>query len=96
MANEYRGSTSEPIHNVIMEGREKLSVSGVEDVDSFDENEIIIKTVRGRLFIRGENMKLEKLSLDSGEISAIGRIDSLEYEGGDSQEAGGFFSRLFR
>lgn len=96
MTNDYRVNITEPVHNVIMEGREKLTVSGVEDVDSFDENEIISKTVRGRLVIRGEAMKLEKLSLDTGEITALGKIDSIEYENDDSQETGGFLSRLFR
>ena len=96
MQNDYRGNYSEPVHNVIMEGREKLTVSGVEDVDSFDENEVIAKTVRGRLIIRGDGLRLEKLSLDTGEIIACGRVDSLEYETDGTQESGGFFARLFR
>lgn len=96
MAYDYRGNISEPVHNVIMEGREKLTVSGVEDVDSFDENEVIAKTVRGRLIIRGEDLKLEKLSLDTGEIIACGRVDSFEYESDGPHETGGFFARLFR
>ena len=96
MAYDYRGNVSEPVHNVIMEGREKLTVSGVEDVDSFDENEVIAKTVRGRLIIRGEDLKLEKLSLDTGEIIACGRVDSFEYENDGPHDSGGFFARLFR
>ena len=92
----YKSGGMEPVHNVIMEGREKLTVSGVDDVDSFDEVEIIAKTVRGRLTIRGEGLHLEKLSLDTGEIIACGRIDGLEYEGESVQESGGFFARLFR
>ncbi len=51
--------------------------------------------MRGRLVIRGEELHLEKLSLDGGEIVACGRIDAMEYEG-ESSEEGGFFSRLFR
>lgn len=94
--DRYRNGISEPAHNVIMEGREKLTVSGVEDVDSFDENEVIAKTVRGRLVIRGDGLKLEKLSLDTGEIIACGRIDGFEYESDGIQDSGGFFARLFR
>lgn len=94
--DRYKAGISEPIHNIIMEGREKLTVSGVEDVDSFDESEVIAKTVRGRLVIRGEGLKLEKLSLDTGEIIACGRVDSLEYETDSHTESGGFFARLFR
>ncbi len=94
--DRYKSNISEPVHNIIMEGREKLTVSGVEDVDSFDENEVITKTVRGRLIIRGEGLHLEKLSLDTGEIIACGRVDSLDYETDGPQESGGFFARLFR
>ena len=85
----------EPAHNLILEGREKLTVSGVEDVDSFDETEIVAKTVRGKLVIRGEELHLEKLSLDGGEIIACGKIDAMEYEG-ENGDGGGFFARLFR
>ncbi|MBE6949421.1 MAG: sporulation protein YabP [Ruminococcaceae bacterium] len=95
MAYDYRGNLPEAAHNVIMEGREKLTVSGVEDVDSFDESEVTVKTVRGRMIIRGEALKLEKLSLDTGEIIACGKIDSLEYDSESTHESGGFFARLF-
>jgi sporulation protein YabP len=73
-----------------MEGREKLTVTGVEDVDSFDEEEVVCSTVRGKLVIRGGELRLEKLSLDTGEIVACGRIDGIEYGGEDTAESAGF------
>jgi sporulation protein YabP len=94
--DKYRGPGAEPQHNVIMEGREKLTVTGVEDVDSFDEEEVVCSTVRGKLVIRGGELRLEKLSLDTGEIVACGRIDGIEYGGEDTAESAGFLSRLFR
>ena len=97
MAYEDRYKTAEASHNVIIEGRKKLSVSGVDDVESFDENEIVMGTAQGVLILSGKDLRIEKLSLDSGEVTVEGVVDSLEYEDGtDSGDGGGFLSRLFR
>lgn len=82
-------------HNVIMEGREKLSVSGVEDVESFDEGEIVMNTSKGILIVRGQELHIEKLSIDSGDVIVVGQLEKLEYED-DVKITGGFFSRLFK
>lgn len=82
-------------HHVILEGRESLCVSGVEEVERFDENEILMLTNKGRLSVRGEDLHIEKLSLDGGDLKVEGVVDSLSYED-DVGERGGFFSRLFR
>ena len=82
-------------HHVILEGRESLSVSGVEEVESFDENTIIMTSVKGTLVVRGEDLHIEKLSLDGGDLRVEGVVDSLSYED-DSRERGGFFARLLR
>ena len=87
----------EPPHNVIMEGRKRLSVSGVDDVESFDENEIIMSTSQGVLFVRGKDLRIEKLSIDSGDVILEGEIDKLEYEDAVKPAGGGgFFARLFK
>jgi sporulation protein YabP len=95
MAYEEKYKTVELPHNVIIEGRKKLSVSGVDDVESFDENEVIMSTAQGILFIRGSSLRIEKLSLDSGDVVLEGVIDKLEYED-DVKASGGLFSRLFK
>lgn len=82
-------------HHVILEGREQLSVSGVEEVESFDENTIVMVTSQGTLVVRGEGLHIEKLSLDGGDLKVDGDVDSLTYED-SGREKGGFFSRLFR
>ena len=82
-------------HHVILEEREQLIVSGVEEVESFDENTIVMYTSRGTLVVRGEGLHIEKLSLDGGDLKVEGEIDSLTYED-DRRERGGLFSRLFR
>ena len=66
-------------HNIIMENRTKISVSGVENAESYNESEVILHTSKGVLIIRGEMLNLSKLNLDSGEITVNGRIVSLEY-----------------
>ena len=81
-------------HRLQLEGREKLSVSGVEDVVRFDENCIVTTTSAGTLIITGEELHIGKLSLDGGELHVDGRIDSVAYEEG-GREQGGFLRRLF-
>ena len=85
----------EAVHHISMEGREKLSVSGATDVESFDENAVVMDTCRGLLIVKGENLHMEKLSLDVGEVFIEGKINSLEYEDTVSS-SGGFFARLFK
>ena len=81
-------------HTVILEGREKLSISGVVDVQSFDEDQVLLETVRGMLVVRGQGLHVERLQLEAGELSVEGEVGCLEYD--DSvQPRGGFFSRLF-
>ena len=82
-------------HHIVLEGRESLSVSGVEEVESFDENTIVMRTVKGTLVVRGEELHIEKLSLDGGELRVEGAVDALSYED-DGRERGSFLSRLFR
>ena len=77
-----------------MEGREQLTVAGVEDVDRFDETGIVMTTSAGVLIITGSNLHIGKLSLEGGELHVDGQIDSLAYED-DRRQGGGFFSRLF-
>ena len=80
-------------HRLELIGREHLTVSGVEDVERFDETGIVMSTSVGVLVITGEELHIGKLSLDGGELHVDGRIDSVSYEE-QSQSRGGFFRRL--
>ena len=71
------------LQNVFLENREKLSISGVLDVFSFDDQIIIIETELGLLTIKGENLKITKLSLDTSDFVVDGRINSLNYSEAD-------------
>lgn len=81
-------------HKITLEGRERLVISGVEDVERFDETEIIMNTSEGELVVTGENLHIDKLSLDGGELHVDGRVDALSYEDSLSGRSG-LFSRIF-
>ena len=81
-------------HRLTMEGREKLTVAGVEDVERFDENCIVMSTCAGTLVVTGEGLHIGKLSLDGGELHVDGRIDGVNYEE-EQPSRSGLFSRLF-
>ena len=61
------------LQNLILENREKLSISGVSDVLSFDDQIIIIETDLGLLTIKGENIRINKLSIDTSEVIIEGK-----------------------
>lgn len=83
-------------HHVMMEERSSLTVSGVSDVERFDENEIVMSTSKGTLVVTGENLHIEKLSLDGGDLKVEGDIDALTYEEDRRDRGGSLLSRLLR
>lgn len=89
--NDYTRDAALP-HRLSLDDRARLTLTGVEDVERFDETEIVMSTSAGALTIRGEELHIEKLSLDGGEIHVTGRVDALTYEA--PRTGGGFFSRL--
>ena len=80
-------------HRVMLEEREQLVISGVEEVESFDESAIYLTTAQGPLEIQGEGLHIEKLSLDGGDLKVEGRVDALVY-GEERRSRGSLFSRL--
>ena len=84
-------------HRMILEDRERMSITGVIDVLSFDEESIIAETEKGMLILRGNNMHVGKLNLDESEVSVDGLIDTIEYsEGGISKGKNSFLNRIFK
>lgn len=82
-------------HNCILEDRKKLSVSGVNEVGSFDETNIVAQTDYGELTVSGDNLHITKLSLEIGELCIEGNISALAYSE-TVQRGGSFFSKVFR
>jgi len=91
--NDYN-AMPQSAHRLELVGREQLTISGVEDVERFDDTSIVMSTTAGILVITGEDLHIGKLSLDGGELHVDGRVDSISYEEG-GREQGGFFRRLF-
>ena len=85
------------IQNLVLENRNKLSVSGVKDVLSFDDQVVIMETELGLLTAKGENLKINKLSIDTQEVIVEGEISSLGYsEHTKKEQDGGLFSKIFK
>ncbi|MCI8624732.1 MAG: sporulation protein YabP [Lachnospiraceae bacterium] len=86
------------LHRVSMTGRRAAILTGVEDVLSFDEHEILLQTTEGVLTIKGEDLHVNRLSVEKGEIDMEGRITSLSYSDKDGfrQNGESLFGRLFR
>ena len=82
-------------HSVLLKDRQELHLSGVTDVDSFDETGITAYTDLGELAIGGENLHITKLSLESGELLVEGKIISLVYRD-EMPKATSFFGKVFR
>ena len=82
-------------HNLILEDRKKLLLSGVSDVDNFDEHTVTVFTDLGELLIKGDDLRVNKLSVETGELSIEGRISSMTYLD-DQAKSSGFFSKVFR
>jgi sporulation protein YabP len=82
-------------HSIHVENRELISITGVKDVGSFNENEVILMTDGGGLTLEGEGLHITKLNLDEGQIIVEGQLIAFEYDEAPQQRPG-FFSRMFR
>ncbi|XJZ27385.1 sporulation protein YabP [Bacillota bacterium Lsc_1132] len=88
---------SVPDHDVIMRGRKLLEITGVKQVESFDNEEFLLETSMGFLAIRGQNLQMKNLDVDKGIVSIKGKIYDLVYlDEQHGEKAKGFFSKLFR
>ncbi|MBR6719557.1 MAG: sporulation protein YabP [Clostridia bacterium] len=83
-------------HNVIMEGRKKLSVSAVEEVGAFDDSSVTLKTAMGTLTVKGGKLKINKLSVETGDVDIEGEINSCSYKAEETDSAKGFFGKIFK
>lgn len=85
-------------HKLTMTNRGALLVGGVVDVISFDLNEVLLETEAGMLTIKGQDLHVNRLTLEKGEVDISGTVDSLLYSdiSGYGQKAESFFKRLFQ
>lgn len=83
-------------HNIYMESRCLLDISGVKDVKTYNDEEIEILTDDGLLTITGNEFNVIKLDVETGEMKVSGRIDSIYYTDNGPKQSGGILSRLFK
>lgn len=81
-------------HRLTMQDRAKVELTGVTEVISFDNTEIMLETVEGALRFGGEELHVKRLTLERGEIAIEGRIREISYQ--ESGRDKSFFGRLFR
>lgn len=94
---ERNNSVTGVIQNLILENRGKLSVSGVVDVLSFDDQVVMIETELGLLTVKGENLRINKLSIDTSEVIVEGEISYLAYSENKQEKSGGsLLSKIFK
>ena len=91
-------SNSARMHKVAMTNRRTCTINGVNDVLSFDVHEILLETEQGMLMIKGDEMHVNRLTLDKGEVDIDGRIDSFTYSDvvGSGHKNESLLSKLFR
>lgn len=91
-------SNNNVVQNLILENREKLSISGVLDVLSFDDQIVILETELGLLTVKGENLRINKLSLDTAEVIIDGEIYNLGYSEKELEKksSGGILNKIFK
>ena len=91
-------NSSTRMHKVTMTNRRSCTISGVSDVLSFDIHEILLETEQGMLMIKGDDLHVNRLTLEKGEVDVDGRIDSFTYSdaGGSGHKGESFLTKLFR
>ena len=85
-------------HKLILSNRRTGTITGVSDVISFDITEVLLETEQGMLMIKGNDLHVNRLTLEKGEVDVEGKIDSLVYSdtGGYAGKSGSLLSRLFK
>ena len=83
-------------HNLNLENREKLTLTGVIDIHSFDDEMVLVETDMGILTIKGNDLKMNKLNLDNNELIIEGKIFALVYSDNELGKKGGMFGKLFK
>ena len=82
-------------HTVVIKSRNSLALTGITDIDSFNEEQVSVYTAEGELVIGGQGLHIGKIDVDLGELTLDGRIDSVEYTD-NPQPGSNIWSKLFR
>ena len=94
---DSRNEIKEKPCNIIIENRNKISISGVEDVDCFDEDSIALITTGGTLIVKGNDFHINRLSVETGELIIEGNFDSCQFDDGyRGKSKGSLFAKMFK
>lgn len=93
---EHTSQRSQVSHDVILKGRKSLEITGVKEVESFDNEEFLLETVLGYLSVRGHNLHMKNLDVNEGVVSIEGKVDDLVYVDQTSSKTKGFMGKLFK
>ena len=95
MNSEKTNNMPKMQHMLNLDNRKLLSLSGISEVDSFDDKSVTACTDIGKLNISGENLNIKKLNLEAGELEVEGKISSLTYNDCKSRRRKKLFFRSF-
>lgn len=97
MEKKVENKIEDPKSNIILENRKKLTLTGAEEVISFDDEKILLNTKLGFLTIKGSELKMNKLDVQNGDLIIVGNISSIVYSGKElKREKENIISRLFK
>ncbi|NLL31423.1 MAG: sporulation protein YabP [Clostridiales bacterium] len=97
MEKKVENKLEEPRSNIHLENRKKLTLTGAEEVISFDDEKILLNTKLGFLTIKGSELKMNKLDVQNGDLIIIGNIASIVYSNKEvKKEKENIIARLFR
>lgn len=97
IVDEKKVVNNSVIQNLVLENRNKLSISGVLDVLSFDDQVVMVETELGLLTVKGDNIHINKLSIDTSEVVVEGEISYLAYSDTSTEKtSGGIISKIFK
>ena len=97
MIDERRQNNINVIQNIVLENRERLNVTGINDILSFDDQVVILSTDLGMLTVKGNELKINKLNIDESEVKIEGNISSMSYSKNSEEiKVESFFSKIFK
>lgn len=83
-------------HVIILNNRQRVEMTGIEAVVSFNEENVLLNTVMGALNIKGKNMKVNKLNVENGDMCIEGEVVSIQYLNKEVKNKEGIIKRLFK
>lgn len=93
---QFDESQSNIVQNVILENRKKLTLTGIKDVLSFDDEIIVVESELGLINIKGTDLKVNKISVETGDVIIEGTIKMIEYSDKDILSKQSLMSKIFK